>query len=133
MLSHHSHCGPLILLQPGFNPIVSLHLFSEPQCLPAASCTLPWGLMHLSVLLSSASTCLSLLLLSPVLHPHWNALCTQITLLFFSLLMFASLQSQLSFHDLLRPYPLKVFPGSPNQTECLSPQTAPCGDLFQSV
>lgn len=44
MLSHDSHCGPLILLQPGFNPIVLLHLFSEPQCLPAASCTTAMGI-----------------------------------------------------------------------------------------
>ena len=88
--------------------------------------------MHLSMLLSSASTCLSgltLPLMSPVLHPHWNALCAQITLLCFSLVRFASLQSQLSFHDLLRLYALKVLPGSPNQTESLSPQL-PVGAYF---
>ena len=33
MLSHRSRWSHLILLQPGFKPIASLHLFSDPQCL----------------------------------------------------------------------------------------------------
>ena len=44
MLSHCSRWSHLILLQPGFNPITSLHLFSDPQCLRGPAIIITTGI-----------------------------------------------------------------------------------------